>query len=689
MSDEALRRLRNIGIIAHIDAGKTTVTERFLNIAGVTHKVGEVHDGEAVMDFRPDERERGITIAAAAISFDWKGHRINLIDTPGHVDFTAEVERSLRVLDGAVVVFSGVEGVEPQSETVWRQADRYRVPRLAFINKLDRVGADHERVIEEIRTDLGANALFVTIPLGLEDRLEGVIDLLRRRVLVFDPATHGREVEERDVPAELAPVVEARREQLVEGVAEQVEWLADKFLAEEEISVDELERAIREATLAGRVVPVFCGAALRDVGINPVLDGVCAYLPAPDDVPAIRGHHPETGEQIERRPSPDEPFCALVFKVVAAPNTDFFWLRVYSGRLGREDRCWNPRTGVRLRLRQLVRLLADRTAPVRSCETGDILAAQGLKNVQTGDTLCDPDHPILLEPIVFPETVVSVAVEARTAAERDKLLEVVERLQREDPTLRCHTDEETGQLLLSGMGELHLDVVRQRLEREFRIAARFGRPRVSYRETVAGPGRGEGRFEKKIGDTLVTARAAVTVEPRPRAAGDRSLPPVEIAESPALATFPPAMRQEIAEILASGCESGAWGYPVVDVRVRVDDLEVGDAPDPLVPISASLTMALRQALDAAGAVILEPIMRLEVRTPEPFLGAVVKDLSARRAEIRETGMHGDLAVVRGFAPLAEMFGYSTHLRSLTQGRGTFSLEPFDYSPVEEKDAALH
>ncbi len=402
MTDDGLNQLRNIGIIAHIDAGKTTVTERFLNLAGITHKVGEVHDGEAVMDFRPDERERGITIAAAAISFEWKGHRINLIDTPGHVDFTAEVERSLRVLDGAVVVFSGVEGVEPQSETVWRQADRYQVPRIAFINKLDRVGADHERVIAELRDDLGANAFFVNLPLGLEDRLEGVIDLVRRRVLVFDPATHGRQVEEREIPSALADTVELHREQLVEGVAEQVEWLADKFLGEESIGDDELERAIREATLAGRLVPVFCGAALRDLGVNPVLDGVCAFLPSPSDRPPIRGHHPDTGEELQRVAARDEPFCALVFKVVASPNTDFFWLRVYSGRLGREDRCFNPRTGVRLRLRQLVRLLADRTAPVPGCETGDILAVQGLKNVWTGDTLCDPDHPILLEPITFP-----------------------------------------------------------------------------------------------------------------------------------------------------------------------------------------------------------------------------------------------------------------------------------------------
>ncbi|RMG45380.1 MAG: elongation factor G [Acidobacteria bacterium] len=675
-------KVRNIGIIAHIDAGKTTTTERFLYYAGLIHKIGEVHRGEAAMDFLEQERERGITIQAAATTFLWNGHQVNLIDTPGHVDFTAEVERSVRVLDGAVVVFSGVEGVEPQSETVWHQADRYRVPRLAFINKLDRVGADHERVLEQIREVLGANACFINLPCGLEDKLDGVIDLLSMRRLVFDPATRGRELEEEDIPPEMREAAEAARERLVCGVAEAVDWLADKFLADEPVSGEELRRAIREATVAGRFVPVLCGAALKDLGIRPVLDAVCDYLPSPLDRPPAAGIDPKTGEPATRPPDPSAPFSALVCKVVATPNADVHWLRVYSGSLGTEDRCFNPRTGKRLRLRRLLRIFADRTEPVDRAETGDIVAAMGIKDVVTGDTLCDPDHPIAYEKITFPETVVSVAVEARTAADRDKLLEVVDRLQREDPTFRCHVNEETGELIFSGMGELHLDVIRNRMERDFRVRARFGRPRVSYRETIGGPAAGEGVFDKRVGDVALFARAAVEVAPRPRPPGDRSLPPVEVDLGSHAALLPPALREEAADTLRSACEAGgAHGFPVIDVRVTLTALELGDAPEPSVPLGAALSLAVRHAFQKAEAVLLEPIMRFEVRAPEEFLGAVVKDLGARRAEIRETGVLGTQAVVRGFVPLGSMFGYSTDLRSLTQGRGTFALEPFDYRPV--------
>lgn len=680
-----IERVRNIGVIAHIDAGKTTVTERFLNNAGVTHKIGEVHDGEAVMDFRPDERERGITIAAAAISFDWNGHRLNLIDTPGHVDFTAEVERSLRVLDGAVVVFSGVEGVEPQSETVWHQADRYRVPRIAFVNKLDRVGADHEEVLRQIRSTLRANAFFVNIPHGLEDKLDGVLDIIDERWIVFDAATRGRDFEERPLPESARDEVKRRREELIAGTAECVGWLEDRFLADEPITGDDLRRAIREATLAGKLVPVLCGAALRDLGVRLVLDAVCSYLPAPTDVPPATGTHPDTDAVESRDPSPTAPFSALVFKVVATPNTDLFWLRVYSGTLGREDRCYNVRTKTRLRLRQLMQIHADRTVPLERCDTGDIVAVPALKDVQTGDTLCDPDHPLLFEAITFPDTVVSVAVEARTAADRDRMLDVVARLAKEDPTFRCHTDDETGQLILSGMGELHLDVLRNRMQREFHVDARFGRPRVSYRETIRGRGEGEGRFEKRIGDATVWANARVAIEPRPRTPGDRLLAPIEVDLGTAAASFGEPMAAEIRDTLVSGCSAGSVGYPVIDARVTLLSLEVGETADPRLPIGAALTMALRHALDSAGTMLLEPIMRLEVRTPETSLGAVVKDLSSRRAEIRETAMHGDLTFVRGFAPLSEMFGYSTQLRSLTQGRGNFSLEPFDFSPAPERD----
>ncbi len=679
MPSVLLERVRNIGIIAHIDAGKTTTTERFLYYAGVTHKLGEVHHGEATMDFRPDERERGITISAAATTLTWGEHQINLIDTPGHVDFTAEVERSVRVLDGAVVVFSGVEGVEPQSETVWHQADHYLVPRLAFINKLDRVGADHERVLAELREKLRAVAGFVNIPHGLEDRLDGVIDLVAMQYLVFDPETAGREVEAREIPDDSRPAAEAARDELVERVASEVDWLADLYLAEEPVEPGELDRAIREATLAGRFVPVLCGAALRDLGIRPVLDAVGKYLPSPVDRPAVLGRHPETGEEESRESSPDAPFSAFVFKVVATASTDFHWIRVYSGRLGSEERCFNPRTNTRLRLRRLLRLKADRSEPVESAECGDIVAVPALKDVVTGDTLCHPDHPLLFEPIQFPETVVSVAVEARSVSDRDKLLDIVARLQREDPTFRCHTDKETGQLILSGMGELHLEVLRNRMEREFRVQARFGRPRVSYRETVTAPARGKGTFDKRIGEAAVSAEATIQIGPRPRETGDRSLPPVEVDSGTSLEFLPQEIQSEAVEIVKSSCSAGGtYGYPVVDVRVSIVSVRLGDAPDPMIPLGAVLSLAMRDALHKASAAVLEPIMRLEVRVPEDFLGVVVKDLGARRAEIRETGVSGALSVVRGFVPLAEMFGYSTDLRSLTQGRGSFSLEPHDY-----------
>ncbi|MDR0310535.1 MAG: GTP-binding protein, partial [Acidobacteriota bacterium] len=475
-------KIRNIGIIAHIDAGKTTVSERFLYYSGQTHRMGEVHDGAAVMDFREDERERGITISAAATTFEWNGCSVNLIDTPGHVDFTAEVERSLRVLDGAVVVFSGVEGVEPQSETVWRQADRYGVPRVAFINKLDRAGADHERTLEQIRKRLGANAAFVNLPCGLESQINGVIDLPEMKWTVFDHAALGRDMETRGIPEKMRAEADEARIRLVESAADSVDWLAELYLEGETISGADLRRAIREATLSGRMIPVMCGTALKYIGIQPVMDAVCYYLPSPLDRPPARGKNPETGESAEHPPLRDAPFSALVFKVVAGSSTDIYWTRVYSGELIAEERYWQPRLKKFVRPRRILRLRADHTEPLGSARPGDIVAVQGLKDVVTGDTLCDQRNPLTFEPIQFPQTVVSMAVEIRAADDRDRLSEAVSRLLREDPTLNIHTDEETGRMILSGMGELHLEVTRNRLEREFRIPASFGRPRASYRE---------------------------------------------------------------------------------------------------------------------------------------------------------------------------------------------------------------
>jgi len=678
-----LERVRNIGIIAHIDAGKTTATERFLFYSGRSHKIGEVHNGEAIMDFRSDERERGITISAAATAFAWNNHQINLIDTPGHVDFTAEVERSLRVLDGAVVIFSGVEGVEPQSETVWRQADRYHIPRLAFINKLDRAGADHNRVLEQVENRLGARAAFVNLPHGSENNLNGIIDLLDPHLTLFNSATRGRELEVQEIPKELLDVVEESRNHLVESAANCVDWLADLYLAGERVEAKDLRRGIREATLSGKFIPVLCGAALRDLGIQPVLDAICHYLPSPSDRPPAQGMDPETSKSAKRSLTLDSPFSALVFKVLATSSTDFHWLRVYSGSLTTEQRCYNPRTKTRLRLRRILRLHADRTEPVEQARCGDIVAVHGLKDIVTGDTLCDPKHPITFESIHFPQTVVSMAVETQTSADRDRLYEIVNRLLREDPTLSVGTDEETGQMILSGMGELHLEVTRNRMEREFNIAAFFGRPRVSYRETITSPGVGKGVFEKRINDVMVRGRAAVEVLPRPRPSGDRSLPPVEVDISRIVRSLPSALQREAQEILFRGCNSGgSHGYPVVDLTVRVLEFRHNDPPDPAVPLLGTLTLALREAIALAQTIVLEPVMILEVRAPDDSLGALMKDLSSRRTEIRETDLESGMTVVRGLVPLAEMFGYSTQMRSLTQGRGSFSMEPHDYQPAK-------
>jgi elongation factor G len=677
-----LERVRNLGIIAHIDAGKTTATERFLYFSGRTYKMGEVHDGAAVMDFRPDERERGITISAAATTFMWNNHQINLIDTPGHVDFTAEVDRSLRVLVGAVVIFSGVEGVEPQSETVWRQADRYRIPRLAFINKLDRAGADHDRVLKQIETRLRARAAFVNIPHGAESALDGVIDVIDHQWLRFDPATLGREIEILPIPETYLEAARAAHARLIEQTAECVDWLAERYLAGDTISADELKQAIREATLAGKLVPVLCGAALRDLGIQPVLDAACAFLPSPLDCPPALGHDPESEAPRQRALTQSAPFSALVFKVVALPSTDIFWLRVYSGSLGSEERCYQPRSKTTLRLRRLMRLHADRTEPVERAECGDIVAVTGLKNVVTGDTLCDPRDPITYEPIQFPQTVVSMAVEARTSADRERVSEVVRRLMREDPTLAVRTDEETGQLILSGMGELHLQVMQNRMQREFGVTAFFGRPQVSYRETPIARSLGSGSFDKRIGDQQVSGRATVEVIPRPRAIGEKGLPPVVVEIVAARGNLPRALHQEVEARILGYCHSGGLGgHPVIDVTLRLREAWTNDPPDPMIPLAACLTLALRDAFHGAQMAVLEPVMNLEVRLPDDCFGAVLKDLLSRRAEIQGTDRTGDFALIRGIVPLAEMFGYSTHVRSITQGRGSFAMEPYDYQKI--------
>ena len=672
-------RVRNIGIVAHIDAGKTTTTERFIFYTGRSHRMGEVHDGQAVMDFRPDERDRGITISAAATTLYWNDHEIQLIDTPGHVDFTAEVERALRVLDGAVVIFDGVEGVEPQSETVWHQADRYHVPRIAFVNKMDRVGADFDAAVRSMRERLRAKAVPLQFPDGSAETLRGIVDLVSMRYLTFDAASLGKDVVAGPVPEPLLEEARRRRQEAVEALAEAHDPLMELFLAEAEIPAEALLAAARAATIARAAVPVLCGASLRNLGVQPLLDAVCALLPSPVDVPPVTGHDPATGAPLERPCSPKAPFSAVVFKVVASPAADLFYLRVYSGRLPAGERAFNPRTGERERLRRVLRMHADRGEPVDVVEAGDIVAVAALHRSQTGDTLCDESAPVLLEPIQFPSTVVSVAVEPRSSADRDRLTEVLARIQREDPTLRSTVDPETGQLLLSGMGELHLEVTLGRLARDFALALNSGKPRVSFRETVRAASRGEAEYRRQVGGENLFARVAIEVAPL-------EFPGAPVVAENALpaGSLAAARVDGLLESLRNAADGGGvFGYPVTGVRLRLSEAVFDDVGQPEIALNSATSLAFRDALRRVGGVVLEPYGRLEVRVPEEYLGAVVKTLNQRRALVEDTGFSRSAVVVRGVVPIGEMFGYLTVLRSGTQGRGSFSLEPLDYRPVPE------
>jgi elongation factor G len=525
--------------------------------------------------------------------------------------------------------------------------------------------------------------VFINLPHGIENGLDGVIDLPDMNLTLFDASTRGRKLDVCAIPPESLSMAQEARNCLVETTANYVDWLADQYLEGEEVSAGDLRRAIRETVLAGQLVPVICGAALKDLGIQPVLDAICHYLPSPLDRPPAQGLDPETGMPAERPLASDAPFSALVFKVVATTNADFLWLRVYSGSLTTEERCYHPRLKKSMRLRRILRLHADRTEPLSQARCGDIVAVQGLKDIVTGDTLCDPQHPITYEPIHFPQTVVSMAVETQAATDRDRLFEIVNRLLREDPTLSVSTDEETGQMILSGMGELHLEVTRNRMQREFNIPAFFGRPRVSYRETVTMRGVGKGEFDKRISDVPVSGKAVLEILPRHRVMGDQSLPPVEVDISRIERFLTPALQREAVAVLERGCNSsGSHGYPVVDVKINVLEFRHNDPPDISIPLLGTLTMALRDAIYQAQTIVLEPVMSLEVRAPEDCIGALMKDLGARRVEIRETDLQGRVSVIRGLAPLAEMFGYSTQMRSLTQGRAGFSMEPFDYQPAK-------
>ena len=671
--------VRNIGIVAHIDGGKTTTTERFLYYAGKSHKLGEVHDGEAVMDFRADERERGITISDAATTMMWDDYRINLIDTPGHVDFTAEVERALRVLDGALVIFDSVEGVEPQSETVWHQADRYQVPRLAMANKMDRVGADFEMTVRSIRERLQAVPIPIQIPDGSAEDFKGIVDLVEMRYLTFDAGSLGRDYQAGPVPETMAEQAGSAREEMIEALADFHDPLAELFLDGKEIPKELLHEAIRTATLGHHAVPVLCGAALRNIGIQPVLDAICRYLPAPTEIAPVEGTTPDGSEVVVRNPLGKEPFCALLFKVTANEAADMFFLRVYSGKLESGTKVLNPRSGKVERLKRFLRMHADRGEKVDQLEPGDIVTVTGLKFAVTGDTLCDLDHPILLEPIRFPDSVVSIAIEPRTNAERERFGEIIEKFQREDPSLQCKVDGETGQTLLSGMGELHLEVVLARMEREFRLKVSHGKPRVTYRETVARAGSGEAVYERKVAGEELRARVRLDVKPL----ADPGAPVEVDSRLPEFELSPQLLKGVLESMRNAGEGGGVYGYAVTGVQVTLAEAEFADAGQPEIALNSATSHAFREAVRQAGSVVLEPYGKLEVRVPEDYLGGVMKSLNQRRVMVSDTGYLKNAVVIKGVAPIAEMFGYLTELRSASQGRGSFSFEPLDYRPVPD------
>ena len=671
--------VRNIGIIAHIDAGKTTVTERMLYYTHREYRMGEVDTGTATMDWMPEEQQRGITITAAATTVEWGKFSLNLIDTPGHVDFTAEVERALRVLDGAVGIFCGTAGVQAQSETVWRQADRYQVPRIAFVNKLDRVGSDFFRVVEAIRARLHTNPVPLQIPVGREKEFEGVVDLIERRVIRFDAESLGEKLLISDVDEDLRPQVERWRDKLIEAVAEIDDEVLERYLAGEEVSTSELKAAVRKGTLARKITPVLCGAALRNKGVQPLLDAVCDYLPAPEDINGVVGTHPTSKKEIQRTLTAKEPLSGLVFKSVADQHGGLVYVRVYSGRLEQGQQVWNSRTGKKDRAQKLYLMHSCDREKVDSVEAGSIVAVMGFKDTSTGDSLADPSHPILLEPLRFPESVASMAIEPVSIDQRDKLLEALEKLAREDPTLRWRADEDTGQLVIAGMGELHLEIVKDRLLREFRVEAAVGAPRVAYRQTLARPSEADGVFERQVGGRSLFAKVSLRLELVP----EETRPTVvsELHKDRIPLEFLPVIQEGVKDALNSG---GILGFPLIQLRVRILDAEFRPQESTGPAYNAACALAFQLALERAGVTLLEPVMRFEIQVPTTYYGAVSTDLGRRRAAIQEVYLEHDIRIIRGRVPLSEVFGYSGTLRSMSQGRATISLEPEAYVPVPKE-----
>ncbi len=687
MADD-LTKTRNIGITAHIDAGKTTVTERILYFTGKSYKIGEVHQGTAVMDYLVEEQQRGITITSAATTCPWKDQIINLIDTPGHVDFTMEVERSLRVLDGAVAVFCAVGGVEAQSETVWNQAERYNVPRLCFINKMDRIGADFEMVVNEIRGRLGAHPILLQLPMGAGADFVGQIDLLERRAFFYKSAEIATDMEERPVPAEYAEAVEVARHDLVEAVAETDDDLMSKYVHEEPIEVAEIKAALRRAVLVSRIQPVLCGSALKHMGVRLLLEAVCDYLPSPLDISAVIGHDPAHDDrQIERRPNADEPLSALVFKIVADRHGDLYFVRVYSGTLKANTRVLNPLRDKKEIVSRIWEMHAKQRIRREQAVAGDIVALVGPKNSLTGDTLCDTRKPIVLETIEFPEAVISMSIEPRSAADKDRLAQALTSLSREDPTFRWGGDRETGQLLISGMGELHLEVLYNKLTRDMGLSVKVGTPRVAYRETITASAAAEGRFIRQTGGRGQYGVVVLRVDPAGREQEDPLSFVSEIKQGAIPREYIPAVEDGVRSAATSGPMAG---YPLTRIVVTLLDGKHHPVDSSEVAFAQAGSMAFNAAVNDASPAFLEPIMKLEVTIPQAYVGGITGDLNARRAEITGMEHRGDYRKLAAKVPLSEMFGYSTVLRSLTQGRGTCTLEPLTYALVPAAVAAkLH
>jgi elongation factor G len=674
-----LSRVRNFGIIAHIDAGKTTVSERILYYAGRVHRMGEVHEGNTVMDWMPQERERGITITSAATTCFWQDRQLNLIDTPGHVDFTVEVERSLRVLDGAIGVFCAVGGVQPQSETVWHQADRYQVPRLAFVNKMDRAGANFREVVRQMNARFPVASVPIQIPWGQEENFRGVIDLVTMQALTFEEADQGRTVRTGPIPAELAAAAEEARAHLIEKLAERDEAVLEAYLASPDVPADVLYSGLRRATVSNSLVPVLAGSALRNKGIQPLLDAVVAYLPSPIEAPAVAGHHPKTGEKQTREPDDYGPLAALVFKLMNNPFMGpLAFLRVYSGQLKKGQVAFNPRTRKRERVSRLVFLHADSFEDVEVLHAGEIGAAVGLKQVTTGDTLCAEHLPVELQRIRFPEPVMAVAVEPKSQAERERLNEAMALLAAEDPTCVVGVDADTGQTLLKGMGELHLQILLDRMLREHKVQASAGRPMVAYRETILGRGRGDHRFERELGGQRHYAEVSVELEPAERGAGNGV--EFDLPESKIPSAFRPFVEAGLRDGLMTGVLAN---YALVDVKVRIVNGAFHEQESSEMAFRTAAVLALREAARAAQPVLLEPIMAMEVLTPAESMGEVLNDLSSRRGHITSLEGRETVQVIHALVPLAELFGYSTAVRSLTRGRASYTMEPARFDVVPE------